>query len=405
LALLVKSRGRYAEAESLNKRALEIREKGQPAGHPDIATNLNNLAFLIKIQGRLIEAEPLYKRALEMREKALPAGHPFIAQILGDLSALQFRRGGSAESLSSIRRVTAILIRRGTDDPPTRGANSHDEFSHGRWSFLHHVRAAWSAAKEDAGQALSLQAESFRTAQWAIETQTAGALARMAARFGGGNTALAGLVRERQDLQTSWQTVDKQLSSALSISPDRRGGADERARRQAAEIEARIAQIDSRLKVEFPEFFALARPESLSIEDATKLLRPDEALILMLAGHAEENFVWAVTREGVSWQRIPLGAKALADKVKALRKDLKMEDKRQATQAGKLFDIGLAHELYAALLGPVANRIEGKRHLLIVPSGELTSLPLHLLVTEPPATPKPTSACLPRRRVSGWISD
>ena len=40
--------------------------------------------------------------------------------------------------------------------------------------------------------------------------------------------------------------------------------------------------------------------------------------------------------------------------------------------------------------GPVEALIRSKRHLLIVPSGALTALPFHLLVTEPPAGTAPT---------------
>jgi hypothetical protein len=105
----------------------------------------------------------------------------------------------------------------------------------------------------------ALRNESFRTAQWALETDTASALAQMATRFSSGTTALATLVRERQYLQARWQIADEQLSAALSLSPDRRGGADERARNQIAEIDARITEVDQRLKAEFPDFFALAK--------------------------------------------------------------------------------------------------------------------------------------------------
>src|SRR5215831_11001446 len=61
--------GKAGEAIPLAKRALELREKMLPAGLPDIATSVNNLAFLYRNQGRLTEAEPLPKRVLELREK------------------------------------------------------------------------------------------------------------------------------------------------------------------------------------------------------------------------------------------------------------------------------------------------------------------------------------------------
>src|SRR5437764_460438 len=90
--------GKTAEAIPLVKRSLELREKALPAGHPNIADTLNNLASLYNAQGRLKEAEPLYKRALEMREKALPAGHPDIASSLNSLAVLYQAQGRLAEA-------------------------------------------------------------------------------------------------------------------------------------------------------------------------------------------------------------------------------------------------------------------------------------------------------------------
>jgi hypothetical protein len=51
-----------------------------------------------------------------------------------------------------------------------------------------------------------------------------------------------------------------------------------------------------------------------------------------------------------------------------------------------LFDLGLANELYVSLIGPVEDLVKDAHHVLVVPTGPLTSLPFHLLVTEKPAT-------------------
>jgi CHAT domain-containing protein len=133
------------------------------------------------------------------------------------------------------------------------------------------------------------------------------------------------------------------------------------------------------------------------------------------------------------WNVIPLGAQALSDKVAAFRHGLQVDalgrglarvectqaeaDKRglsrtecdkvlaaecvQASADGRglgrtecqreLFDLSLAHELYVTLLGPVEALVKDKHHLLVVPSGALTSLPFHLLVTGKPAAAVPAS--------------
>jgi hypothetical protein len=46
------------------RRALAIDEKSLGPEHPDVATDLNNLAQLLKHTTRLAEAEPLMRRAL-----------------------------------------------------------------------------------------------------------------------------------------------------------------------------------------------------------------------------------------------------------------------------------------------------------------------------------------------------
>jgi hypothetical protein len=90
------------------------------------------------------------------------------------------------------------------------------------------------------------------------------------------------------------------------------------------------------------------------------------------------------TRTAVAAKVIPLGASALSERVAAFRRGLDVEALRQSAQGGKpvLFDLGLANELYAALIGPVEEATKDASHLLVVPSGPLTSLPFHLLVTE-----------------------
>ena len=47
--------------------------------HPDVATSLNNLAALYMKIGRYAEAEPLYKRSLEITETKLGKEHPHVA--------------------------------------------------------------------------------------------------------------------------------------------------------------------------------------------------------------------------------------------------------------------------------------------------------------------------------------
>jgi CHAT domain-containing protein len=221
----------------------------------------------------------------------------------------------------------------------------------------------------------------------------------MGTRFASGPGALTSLVRENQDLAAAWREQDKAMLDALS-NPD---GRQERAsidvlRRDIAETEGRLKAVAARIDKEFPDYAALADPKPLTAEEMQRLLGTDEALVFFLVG-ANESYVFALTREGFEWRTISLGEKNMAAKVTAFRRGLDVQELTRSVDAGKseLFDLATAHEFYVALLGPVEALIKDKPELLIVPSGPLTSLPFHLLVTDKPAI------AVPRMQITIWL--
>jgi len=129
----------------------------------------------------------------------------------------------------------------------------------------------------------------------------------------------------------------------------------------------------------------------LTTKEIQQLLGEDEALLVFLAAD-KESYVFALTRYKFDWKVIALGTKALSEKIAAFRHGLDVNEINRAIQESRkagLFDLGLANELYATLLGPVEPPVKDKKHLLIVPTGALTALPFHLLVTQKPAVSLP----------------
>ncbi|KAG7402978.1 Kinesin light chain [Fusarium oxysporum f. sp. rapae] len=68
-------RGRYNEAELINRQALEAREKVLGQEHPDTLTSVNNFGLVLQYQGKYEEAEQMSRRALEGLEKVLGREH------------------------------------------------------------------------------------------------------------------------------------------------------------------------------------------------------------------------------------------------------------------------------------------------------------------------------------------
>jgi tetratricopeptide (TPR) repeat protein len=104
-------RAAYSDAESLLRRALDIREKQLGKDHPDVAQSLNNLASLLRAQGNYSDAEPLYRRALEIREKALGKDHPSVAVSLWWMGVLHEQKGNFVEAEKLYRRALQIYLK------------------------------------------------------------------------------------------------------------------------------------------------------------------------------------------------------------------------------------------------------------------------------------------------------
>lgn len=69
---------RYPEAERLFKSAIsELEAAGLDS--PDLASSLSNLAIVYMNQKKFAQAEPLYKRALEIYERTKGPDHPYTA--------------------------------------------------------------------------------------------------------------------------------------------------------------------------------------------------------------------------------------------------------------------------------------------------------------------------------------
>jgi CHAT domain-containing protein len=107
--------------------------------------------------------------------------------------------------------------------------------------------------------------------------------------------------------------------------------------------------------------------------------------------------------QGRTWRTIGIGAENLSQKVAAFRGGLDLDKLQKSAGKPVLFDLALAHELYVALIDPVEDLVKDKRHLLVVPSGPLTSLPFHLLVTEKPAKPVMQVKDIALYRDAAWL--
>jgi CHAT domain-containing protein/tetratricopeptide (TPR) repeat protein len=410
LGMMYLMHGRIAEAEAHFARSLSIRERALPPDHPLIAMSLTYVGIMHVMRDKPGDAEPLLMRALNISEKGLGADHPFMAKVSNALAAVLLEKGDYSLALSLFKRSAAILIKRSqsTGEAIGRGVSGRlqtEAISLG-WGTRSLVQAAHRLGELEPARAGELEQEMFINAQWATGGEAAASIAQMAVRQAAGDSGLARLVRERQDLVAEWRERDTQLAQAIANPSAARGAAAEQPiRARLAAIGNRMAEIDRTLTLDFPQYSALTNPQPIGLSEAQRLLGADEALVLLLDAPEikplpEATFVWVVTKSATRWVKSPIKTKALTESVSALRCGLdanawtgnhcpnllKVTSASAGREAGTPppFDVARAHDLYRGLFSQVEDLIKGK-HLLLVPSGPLTALPFQVLVTAPPA--------------------
>ena len=381
LAELYRKQGRYAEAEPLYKRSLTIKEKSLVPDHPSVAVSLNNLALLYQSQGRYGEAEPLLKSSLSISEKSLGPDHPNVAQSLNNLALLYRSQGKIAQSLDHIRRAAAIQRDRAVRTGGGEGWGRLSEQKSIRHTFLFHVQDALAMSKTQPSGRTALIAEGFASGQLATASSAGAAVSRMAARFATGDDALAGLVRERQDVAERWRRLDGALVKAASKPPDRRDRAREATQRlELAKTDRRIKKIDAALAKSFPQYAELASPKPVPLDELQELLGETEALLTYLVG-SKRSFVFVVRRDRFLAKEVNLRAQELDDAVAVLRRGLDPFRIRSLTDVPP-FNTTVAYELYQKIFEPIEDLLEGARQVFVVPDGALQSLPLGVLVSQ-----------------------
>ena len=92
--------GKYADAERLAKKALDLAQRESGIDTDDYATSLNDLGLIYEAEGLFQEAEPVLRQAVAIEEKVRPNTRD-LATVLNDLAIVYDDEGryGDAEKL------------------------------------------------------------------------------------------------------------------------------------------------------------------------------------------------------------------------------------------------------------------------------------------------------------------
>jgi len=117
-ASVLNSQGKYAQAQPIYEKVLEIRRRLLTDDNPHTAAGYNNLAFNLAAQGKLAQAQPLYEKALEINRRLLTDDNPHTAVSYNNVAYNLAAQGKYAQAQPLYEKALEINRRLLTDQHP-----------------------------------------------------------------------------------------------------------------------------------------------------------------------------------------------------------------------------------------------------------------------------------------------
>ena len=370
------SRKMWAQAESHVRRSTEIYKKIFGRSHPEVANGLIYLSQLISQQNRNTEAEKLAKEAIAIYEDKYPATNPQIIEAHNYLGNIYVQQNQSSNALKSFRRSSEGYFKRMLQtksfDVTTR--EFAKKYGH---SDMYLILLAQNPLGESQAK---IADESFKVAQLSRFTNTADSVVKMSARVARGNDEITHMVREQQDAELRRQRAETQLLEVLKgRSVDQDADGKQKLREKIASEENSIRLISDQIGRRFPEYQELVSPNPLSVDGVRALLGQDEAMLTYTVLE-QAVFMWVVRPEGAQFILTLVKKEHIRKAIDSIREQLEVD----AGQEVPRIDVRVLHALYADLFSPAIPYLDGVRHLLVVPDGDLQSIPFSMFVKSPP---------------------
>ncbi|MBK8175111.1 MAG: CHAT domain-containing protein [Rhodospirillales bacterium] len=263
------------------------------------------------------------------------------------------------ETLLAFERGFAILREQG-------GGLAMDE-------ALPYFRTALNEAQRHPEQRAELFAAMFAAGQLVRGTVTGQTIALAAARLAASDSESGSLIRGLQDARRRRDALAQTLAEAQA-SPTTLPPQITMVEQQLAAANADVARLGRSVQAAMPRYNQLI-DAPVDIGQALAARHPDEALAQILVGR-DGSVGLLIDGEGIEVYEIALRDDEARAAVAQLRRPFD-------ASIGAAFDVEVAHRLYRTLFGPVQDRLARSRHLAVVPSGPLLSLPFAVLVSEP----------------------
>jgi CHAT domain-containing protein len=357
--------GDFASARAAAEEALWIvsEEPGLPLWWRSDTVGL--IGEINEQQGRVVAAEHDLRDARDLDTQIFGETAP---AALSNLRLAEFytRQQLYGPALEAYRIAFKIAAK----DPVTRSQIYSDDIV----QFI--AAETGSGASSDR---IARDAEIFRTSQFASTGVADQTIARVAARRAAGNDALASLVTQLQKAMAERNRAQVDLAAEMARPNDERNGDLEDGLNAKLKLaSATVDDLTNKVRQSYPDYAQLANPGAADLAAVQKQLTPDGAMVFFIVGESS-SYALVVRQNGFSAVPLAIGRDALAADVGDLRSAF-------VPALGRVpeFSLKNAYSLYKVLFAPVESKLAGVNHLVVVPGGPLSSLPLSLLVSQDP---------------------
>jgi CHAT domain-containing protein len=143
--------------------------------------------------------------------------------------------------------------------------------------------------------------------------------------------------------------------------------------REAAELTARLAEVETRLRRSSPKYAALTQPQPLGLEEVRAQALDAETVLLEYAFGEKNGYLWVVAKDGLAVHHL-----AAREDIERAAHRVRERLSAPPTGAGAGDWPAAVRELSALVLPPGLDRLAAKR-LLVVAPGALQYVPFALL--------------------------
>ncbi|WP_232492306.1 CHAT domain-containing tetratricopeptide repeat protein [Novosphingobium kaempferiae] len=373
---------RIPEAKAAFAAAIGGFERARGKDSADLPPGLVALGEIALDEGKPEVAMPLLQRALAIQRgggsmtpqsagltlSRIAAAHAAMAQMAA-------ARKASSEAVGTLEQRLNL----GEDAP---WADAEAERRRSREILQQDLDLAFTASGAIGNDLVN---PAFRTAQLASSISTGAAIAQMSRRLQANQGPLAEMLRRRDDLVQEWKLLDTERNRQLARSdPDSAESPQAEQRdmlqRQSA-ILAELSRLDLERSRRFPQSDLVVRSLVVDLADVQSVLKDGE-LALTFAVMDKRTYVFWASREAASAYAVDMGRDEMSRLVADLRASIAPPP---GVRQLPVFDAMLASRLYERLLRPALDAAPEAKTLLVVPDGALSSIPLGVLVSQPPA--------------------